>query len=347
MKIKVGVVGAGGYAGHELIRILMNHKNVSIEKIFSSAKILDDYKFRYRNFFGKDEMKFEEINWETMGEEIDVLFTAMPYGILMKHLNEDILKRVKIIDLGVDYRHMSKEEYKKYYRSDHESFHLADRFIYGLSEWNRVDIKEAEHIANPGCYATASELALLPFIKENLIEYNGIIIDGKCGLSGAGRNLSLGTHFTEANESTKAYKVVDHPHRLEIKKTIEMITGKEIEILFTPHIVPMQRGLLVTIYCRLKDGVCEEHIKDVLDKYYGEERFVHILDEGMYVETKWVKSSNNCHINFKVDDDTGMVVIMASIDNLIKGAAGQAVQNMNIMFGFNENESLDFVGNCL
>jgi N-acetyl-gamma-glutamyl-phosphate reductase len=344
--LRIGVLGATGYSGQELIRLLHSHGEVRIEKIFSESNPGKKFSFVYRSFTGWKENICEELNWESLADGIDVLFSALPYGVLMQHLTYDILQNVQLIDIGVDYRFMNREEYLKYYKKEHKSIELAKEFTYGLSEWNRNRIRTARHIANPGCYATAMQLALLPLMKENIIDVD-VIADGKCGLSGAGRTLTVGTHFTEANESTKTYKLVNHPHTQETTKGIEFFSGKNIRLTFTPHIVPMQRGMLVTAYAVLKNPIEDKDIRAIYNEYYGNEQFIRILDKGMYVETKWVKCSNMCHINFEINQDTNKLIVAAAIDNLVKGAAGQAIQNMNLMFDFPENAGLDYVPVCI
>ncbi|TCT16274.1 N-acetyl-gamma-glutamyl-phosphate reductase [Natranaerovirga pectinivora] len=344
--LNVGILGATGYTGEELIRLLHNHPNVMIKKILSTSYKDKKYNFVYRNFVGFNEDICQELDWDTLVDGIDLLFSALPYGILMAHLTEDMLKKVKIVDIGVDYRFMDKESYKKYYGKEHQSLHLTDEFVYGLSEWNEEAIKEAKSIANPGCYATAMLMALIPLIKEALIDKD-IIADGKSGLSGGGRTLTIGTHYVEANESMKAYKLNNHPHVIEVQKGIEFFTGETIELTFTPHIVPMQRGLMVTLYTKLQKKLDYESVKEVYSKYYGSKPFVQILDKSIYVETKWVKSSNMCHINFEINEETNRLIIVVAIDNLIKGAAGQAIQNMNLMMDFPENMGLNYIPVCI
>jgi len=340
--IKVGILGGTGYVGEELIRLLYNHKEVEIVKIMSSSKYGEQLSDTYRNFIGYSNIVCEELNFDTVCDNIDVLFSCLPYGVLMEHLTREMLDKVRVIDLGVDYRFMTKEEYKEYYNKEHKSIELAEKFEYGLSEWNRENIKKAKHIANPGCFATAIELALMPLVKEGIIE-NNITVDGKCSLSGSGRTLTVGTHFVEANESVKPYKITGHPHTIEAEKAIDYITRKNVLLNFVPHIVPMQRGILVTCYTQLKSSMEYENIKEIYNKYYGNEHFVKILKKGMYVETKWVKNSNMCHINFEINKRTNTLIVFATIDNLIKGAAGQAIQNLNILYGLPENMGLDFI----
>lgn len=344
--LNVGILGATGYAGEELIRLLTNHKDVKIKKIVSKAYEGKKYSHSYRNFVGLNENVCEELNWNTITNDIDLLFSALPYGVLMENLTEDMMRDIKIIDIGVDYRFMNKEEYSKYYGKEHKSMELRERFVYGLSEWNFEKIKKAKHLANPGCYATAIQLVLLPLIRENIID-SDIIVDGKCGLSGGGRTLTLGTHFAEGNESIKAYKINNHPHIHEVKKGVEFFLDKKINLTFTPHIIPMQRGMLITAYTQLNKDVDYDNVKEIYEKYYMDKEFIQVLDKGIYVETKWVKNSNMCHINFEVNEENNKLIVIAAIDNLIKGAAGQAIQNMNIMNGYDENTGLCYVPICI
>lgn len=344
--LKVGILGGTGYAGQELIRLLHNHNEVEINKIISTKYKNKKYNYAYRNFVGIKEDVCEELDWTTIGDDIDVLFSALPYGVLMESLNKEILQKVKIIDIGVDYRFAEKDIYKRNYGKDHKSIELGREFVYGLSEWNYDNIKKANYIANPGCYATAIQLALLPLLKEDLIELD-IIIDGKCGVSGGGRTLTLGTHYAEANESMKAYKLNNHPHMDEVIKGIKYFTDKDVKLTFTPHLIPMQRGMMITAYIGLKKQENYQSISDVYNKYYKDSDFVKILDQGIYVETKWVKNSNICHINFEINKDTNKLIVVAAIDNLIKGASGQAIQNMNIMHGFVQKLGLGYVPICI
>ncbi|WP_040950499.1 N-acetyl-gamma-glutamyl-phosphate reductase [Gorillibacterium massiliense] len=340
--VKAGILGATGYAGQELVRLLHGHPEVEIRKIVSTSH--EDAKFAsiYRNFTGILDESCHSLDYGTVADGLDVLFTSLPYGVLMEHLTQDLLDRVHIIDLGVDYRFWNAAEFKQYYGKDHPSLHLAPQFTYGLSEWNEGAIRSARHIANPGCFATAIQLSLLPLVKEGVIS-DTVTVDGKCALSGSGRSLTLGTHFVEANESTKPYKIVSHPHKAESRKGIAYFSEKQLKLTFVPHIVPMQRGILVTCYTELAAGWEPERIREVFCEYYDKKPFIQLLDRGMYVETKWVRHSNMCHINFEVDEEENRLIVFAAIDNLIKGAAGQAVQNLNLMYGFPETMALDMV----
>jgi len=346
MMIRAGVLGGTGYVGQELIRLLHSHTGVTLAKIISKNYAKQDFSHVYRNFLGHIAMPCEDMDFHSLADGIDILFTSLPYGVLMEHLTEEIMDQVKIIDLGVDYRFMDEREFLAYYGKNHPSMHLSDRFAYGLSEWNENCIRGASHIANPGCYATAMELALIPLLKEDMIG-ESVLVDGKCSVSGAGRTLSLGTHFAEANESVKAYRITNHPHARECVCAVKHFTGREIDLTFVPHIVPMQRGMLITCYANLREGADVGDVRHVYGKYYGDKPFVEILDPGMYVESKWVRNSNMCHINFEVYPSNRRLIVVCAIDNLIKGAAGQAVQNLNIMFGLPQRTGLEGAPTCL
>lgn len=350
--IKIGVLGGTGYVGQELIRLLYRHPEVELTKIISESNKDKAFAQIYRNHMGLQHIICEGLDYNTMAEGIDVLFSCLPYGTLMQHLTKEMLDQVMVIDLGVDYRFMDANEYLKYYKKEHQSIQLTSDFTYGLCEWNKREIQEARHIANPGCFATAIQLALMPLIKENVIQEQ-IIIDGKTSYSASGRTLTVGTHFTEANESTKPYKIIGHPHSLESKKGIAYFTSTNVELTFVPHMVPMQRGLLITAYTKLNGLSWADElgaygkIRSIYENYYKNAPFIALLEKGMYVETKWVRNSNMCHINFEVDEENERLLVFAAIDNLMKGAAGQAIQNFNIRFGFPEKMGLDEVPICI
>ncbi len=344
--LRAGILGATGYAGQELLRLLHQHDEIQVVKIISETHQGRRFDAVYRNFTGFTDAVCCEADYDTMADGLDVLFTSLPYGVLMSHLTGDLLDRVRVIDLGVDYRLMNRTEFLRYYGAEHKSIELASRFVYGQSEWNGDNVRAARHIANPGCFATAIELALTPLVREGLIT-SDVIVDGKCALTGAGRALSLGTHFAEANESAKPYKIACHPHAPESAKAIALFTGRSLNLTFVPHIVPMQRGILVSCYTTLDAEADDATVREIYDTYYGDKPFVRLLDKGMYVETKWVRASNMCHINFEIDRDSNRLIVFAALDNLIKGAAGQAVQNLNLMFGFDETAALGGVPACL
>ncbi len=346
--VKVGIIGATGYAGNELVRLLMGHKDVEIMWYGSRSYIDKKYAEVYQNMFEIVEDTCLDDNMEELASKVDVIFTATPQGFLAGVLTEEILSRVKIIDLSADFRIKDVRTYEKWYKIEHRSPQFIEEAVYGLCEINRDKIKGARLIANPGCYTTCSILTAYPLVKEGLIDPDTLIIDAKSGTSGAGRGAKLPNLFCEVNENMKAYGVTNHRHTPEIEEQLGYAAGKEIVVNFTPHLVPMNRGILATEYATLNkkaDGTLPtyEEVKAVYDKYYKNEKFVRVLEKDVCPETKWVEGSNYVDVNFKIDERTGRIVMMGALDNLVKGAAGQAVQNMNLLFGFDEAEGLNLV----
>lgn len=341
--IKVGIIGATGYAGGELVRLLSRHREVKIEWFGSKSYIDKNYSDIYQNMFQIVDAKCLDDNMEELAELVDVIFTATPQGFCASLINEDILKKVKIVDLSADFRIKDVSVYEKWYGIEHASPSFIKEAVYGLCEINREEIKKARLVANPGCYPTCSTLSIYPLLKEGLIDPSTIIIDAKSGTSGAGRGAKVDSLFCEVNENMKAYGVTSHRHTPEIEEQLGYACGKPVLINFTPHLVPMNRGILATSYASLVKDVSYEEIKAVYDKYYEKEQFVRVLKKDVCPQTKWVEGSNYVDVNFKIDERTKRVVIMGAIDNLVKGAAGQAVQNMNLMFGLKENEGIDLI----
>ena len=346
--VKVGIIGATGYAGNELVRLLMGHKDVEIMWYRSRSYIDKKYAEVYQNMFEIVEDTCLDDNMEELASKVDVIFTATPQGFLAGVLTEEILSRVKIIDLSADFRIKDVKTYEKWYKIEHKSPQFIEEAVYGLCEINSDKVKGARLIANPGCYTTCSILTAYPLVKEGLIDPDTLIIDAKSGTSGAGRGAKLPNLFCEVNENMKAYGVTNHRHTPEIEEQLGYAAGKEIMVNFTPHLVPMNRGILATEYATLNkkaDGTLPtyEEVKAVYDKYYKNEKFVRVLEKDICPETKWVEGSNYVDVNFKIDERTGRIVMMGALDNLVKGAAGQAVQNMNLLFGFDEAEGLNLV----
>ena len=349
--IKAGIIGATGYAGGELVRLLLSHKNAEIKWFGSKSYIDKKYAEVYRNMFCLVQDKCLDDNLMELAGQVDVIFTATPQGYLASVLTEDVLSRVKIIDLSADYRIKDVSVYEKWYQIEHKSPQFLKEAVYGLCEVNREQIKGARLVANPGCYTTCSILAAYPLVKEGLIDTDTLVIDAKSGTSGAGRGAKLANLFCEVHENIKAYGVAEHRHTPEIEEQLSYAAQKEVLVSFTPHLVPMNRGILVTEYAKLKEVVREDGTKGVpsyemvrkaYEKYYADEAFVRILEKDACPETKWVEGSNFVDLGFKIDDRTGRVIMMGALDNLVKGAAGQAVQNMNLLFGEQETEGLFF-----
>ena len=341
--IKAGIIGATGYAGAEIVRLLMGHPEVEIKWLGSRSYIDQRYADIYRNMFQIVEDICKDDNLDKLAEEVDVIFTATPQGFCASVINEEILAKVKVIDLSADFRIKDVTIYEKWYGIEHKSPEYIKEAVYGLCEINREDIKKARLVANPGCYTTCSILSLYPLVKEGLIDPSTIIIDAKSGTSGAGRGAKVDNLFCEVNENMKAYGVATHRHTPEIEEQLGYAAGQEIVLNFTPHLVPMNRGILVTAYASLKEKVSYETVKAAYDKYYEKEKFVRVLEKDVCPQTKWVEGSNYVDVNFKIDERTGRVIVMGALDNLVKGAAGQAVQNMNLVFGLDESTGLDLV----
>ena len=341
--IKVGIIGATGYAGGELVRILMGHKDAEIKWYGSRSYVDQKYADVYRNMFQIVDAKCMDDNMEELADQVDVIFTATPQGLCASLVNEEILSKTKIIDLSADFRLKDVNVYEEWYKIEHKAPQYIDEAVYGLCEINRDLVKSAKIVANPGCYTTCSILTAYPLAKEGLIDMSTLIIDAKSGTSGAGRGAKLPNLYCEVNENIKAYGVATHRHTPEIEEQLGYASGEKVVLNFTPHLVPMNRGILATEYATLKKKVTYEEVKAVYDQYYAKEKCVRVLDRDVCPETKWVEGSNYVDIGFKIDPRTNRIIMMGAIDNLVKGAAGQAVQNMNLLFGLPEDEGLELV----
>ena len=346
--IRVGIVGATGYAGGELVRILMGHKEVEIKWYGSRSYIDKEYASVYQNMFQIVDDICKDDNLKEMAKQVDVIFTATPQGFLAGLLDEEILSQVKVIDLSADFRIKDVATYEKWYGIEHKAPQFIEEAVYGLCEINREKVKQARLVANPGCYPTCSFLSIYPLAKNKVIEMSSVIIDAKSGTSGAGRGAKVNNLYCEVNENIKAYGVASHRHTPEIEEQLGYAAEEEVTLNFTPHLVPMNRGILITAYATLKkkeDGTSynKEEIRKLYEEAYKEENFVRFLPEGVFPETKWVEGSNYVDVNVVVDERTNRVIMMGAMDNLVKGAAGQAVQNMNLMFGLPEDTGLKLV----
>lgn len=279
-------------------------------------------------------------NMKELAGQVDVVFTATPQGLCASLVDEEILSKVKIIDLSADFRIKDVSVYEEWYKLTHASPQFLEEAVYGLPEVNRERVKQARLIANPGCFPTCSFLSVYPLVKEGLVDPDTIIIDAKSGTSGAGRGAKMDSLYCEVNENIKAYGVGTHRHTPEIEEQLSYAAGRPVTISFTPHLVPMNRGILVTAYGSLTKEVTYEEVRAVYDKYYKDEFFVRVLEKDVVPQTRWVEGSNFADVNFKIDPRTRRIVMMGAIDNMVKGAAGQAIQNMNLMFGLPENTGL-------
>ena len=347
--IKVGIIGSTGYAGAEIVRLLLQHPQAEIVWYGSRSYADQNYADVYRNMFELVDAACMGENMDELADRADVIFTATPQGLCSSLVNGAILEKTKVIDLSADFRLKRVDVYEKWYQRTHEAPEYLPEAVYGLCEINRSDIAHARIVANPGCYTTTSILTLYPLVAEGLIEPDSIIVDAKSGTSGAGRSAKLPNLFCEVNESIKPYGVASHRHTPEIEEQLsyaagmDYMSGRSVLISFTPHLVPMNRGILATCYASLKPGAAAGEVQAAYEKYYKDEYFIRLLGCGSFPETRWVEGSNFVDIGFTVDPRTHRVIAVGALDNLVKGAAGQAVQNMNILFGLPENTGLKLV----
>ena len=338
--IKVGIIGSTGYAGGELARLLLQRDDIEIKWYGSRSYIGQKYASLYPNMYKIVDEECMDDNMKELAGQVDVVFTATTQGLCASLVDEEILSKVKIIDLSADFRIKDVSVYEEWYKLTHASPQFLEEAVYGLPEVNRERVKKARLIANPGCFPTCSFLSVYPLVKEGLVDPDTIIIDAKSGTSGAGRGAKMDSLYCEVNENIKAYGVGTHRHTPEIEEQLSYAAGRPVTISFTPHLVPMNRGILVTAYGSLTKEVTYEEVRAVYDKYYKDEFFVRVLEKDVVPQTRWVEGSNFADVNFKIDPRTRRIVMMGAIDNMVKGAAGQAIQNMNLMFGLPENTGL-------
>ncbi|MBC2721247.1 N-acetyl-gamma-glutamyl-phosphate reductase [Desulfosporosinus sp.] len=334
--MKVGILGATGYAGQELVRLLQRHEEVKELYLSSSSVAGENYDTVYPHWLDQNVGILQDENIP----DVDVLFCALPHGLTAERTSAFLARKMKVVDLGADFRLNAAEIYEEWYKIKHPAAELLKDAVYGLPELYREQIRGKCLIANPGCYPTATLLALVPLLRRQLLQTSYLIIDAKSGVSGAGRGVSLNTHFGEVNENFKAYGVANHRHTPEIEQELSRAAGQPLTINFTPHLVPMTRGMLVTIYAKVSDGVEEEDLRNCWSDQYQNEEFIHRLPPGTWPQTKFSSGSNHAFLQLTLDKRTGNAVIVATIDNLLKGAAGQAVQNMNLAMGWPESQGL-------
>lgn len=341
MSIKVGIAGATGYGGVELLRLLGNHPEAEVILAGTESYVGQELAAVYPHLAGRVKLTGREATPEALAAECDVVFTALPHGVPMKLAPAVLAAGKKLIDLGADFRLRDTSAFETWYKHKHEAMELQKQAVYGLPELYRSVIKEASLVGNPGCYPTSCALAAAPLLKHGLVETKGIIFDSKSGVSGAGRGVNLGVHFAEVNENFKAYNIAGgHRHTPEIEQTLGDLAGTPVVVSFTPHLVPMTRGILTTAYFQLKNEATTDSLLGIFREFYQDEPFVRVRPAGDLPQTKQVWGSNYCDIGLQVDKRTGRVLVIAVIDNLVKGAAGQAIQNMNILFGLPETTGL-------
>ncbi|WP_179965986.1 MULTISPECIES: N-acetyl-gamma-glutamyl-phosphate reductase [Lysinibacillus] len=340
--MKVGIIGATGYGGLELIRFLHNHPEVEKLDLFTSSDEGAIFSSKFGHLLSIHDTALKKIDTETLSN-FDVVFTSTPSGVTSKLLPPLVGVGPKLIDLSGDYRIKDLSEYEKWYKKDPAPEEIVNMSVYGLTEWNAKNIKNAKIIANPGCYPTAVLLSILPLIKERLIDPQFLIIDAKSGVSGAGNKPSQTTHYSEMNENFSIYKMNEHQHIPEIEQAIAMFADAKTTITFNTHLVPMTRGILATSYAPVTPGVTEEQLYNCLKETYKNHPFVRVVENVNSLGTNRVKGSNFCDICIKLDERTNRATIVGVIDNLVKGAAGQAIQNMNVQFNLPETMGLDVV----
>ncbi len=339
--IKAGIIGATGYAGVELVRILLRHPQVKLAAVSSvsfEGKPISDI---YPSLREICDMPCADA--DAVVDACDVIFAALPHG-----LSQDTAKACadagkKFIDLGADFRLDDPEAYENWYQSEYRYDDLHKKAVYGLCEMFREDIQKTSIIGNPGCYPTSVALGLAPALKNKLVSPVGIVVDSKSGTTGAGRKPTQTTHFPDCADAFSAYKVASHRHTPEIEQTLSKLAGETATITFVPHLLPVNRGILSTIYARLNDGVTEEQIRTAYEDAYASERFVRVMPKGQAVNIRHVQCSNYCDVQLYIDEHTRLLVVTSVIDNMVKGAAGQAIQNMNLLFGFDETAGLDMI----
>ena len=341
--IRVGVLGATGYAGAELVRLLIAHKHTEITMLASKSFAGQKMSEVYPSLAGVCDIVLEEADVDVAAEKCDVVFTALPHGVSHEVIASLYEKGLKVIDLSGDFRYNDIHVYEQWYKVAHACPELLKESVYGLCELHREEIKKARLIGNPGCYTTCSILGLAPLLKHGLVDSKNIIIDAKSGVTGAGRGLALDYHFCECTESMKAYKIATHRHTSEIEQELSLLAGEEIMLSFTPHLVPMKRGIYATEYANLKKPCTKEELIALYKEFYKGEPFVRVYEKGL-PESNHVAGSNFVDIGLEVDERLQRVVVVSAIDNLVKGAAGQAVQNMNLLFDLPETEGLNHPG---
>lgn len=342
--IKAAVVGATGYAGIELTRILSGHPEIQIQTLVSKSFAGQNLKDIYPNYASIGNYVLEDLDVSKIQSTCDIAFLALPHGQSIEVAPQLIQSGLKVIDLSGDFRYDNPEVYEQWYHIHHTQVELLQKAVYGLCELYEPQIAKASMVANPGCYTTCSILPVYPLLKDRLVKGENIIIDAKSGTTGAGRSEKLGFSFCEVNESFKAYGVSTHRHTSEIEQELSKANGAPLQLIFTPHLLPVQRGILATIYLDIMPGVDAAQVAQCYEKAYGAKPFTHVLPHGKLPELKFVVGSNNCFIGYQLDARMNKLIVVSCIDNLVKGAAGQAVQNCNLMFGMDQAMGLDNLG---
>ncbi len=344
--IKASIIGATGYTGGELVRLLYGHKEVELSVLSSRSFPGEDIADIYPSLGHCVSHVMEEQDPDKILKDSNVVFICLPHGHGMEFAAKAYKKGTRVIDLGADFRLKDAEVYRKWYGVEHVAPELLKEAVYGIPEIYSDEIAGAGIVANPGCYPTSIILGLAPLLFEGIIRPQSIIADSKSGVSGSGKTPSEKAHFVECNENISPYGLSGHRHRPEIEQELGLLAGESFRISFTPHLIPITRGILSTVYADLAVDIDEGQVRDLYADAYSHASFVRILPPGVWPHTRWVYGSNFCDINFAVDSEAGRITVVSAIDNLVKGASGQAIQNMNIMFGFEEKTGLDHPGMC-
>ncbi|MBR3942354.1 MAG: N-acetyl-gamma-glutamyl-phosphate reductase [Clostridia bacterium] len=342
--IKVAILGATGYTGEELIRLLSMHPEAEIKMLVSHSTAGTPIDEIYGNFRNVCNLVCEELDIDKVAAECDVAFTALPHGASKEVIPALYKKGIKVIDLSGDFRYNDVKVYEEWYKDAHCAPELLDVKAYGLCELHREEVKKTQLVGNPGCFTTCSIMGMAPLAAAKVIDTKTIIVDAKSGVTGAGRGLGLAYHYSECDNTMMAYKVATHRHTSEIEQELSILAGEDIKLTFTPHLAPFKRGIYSTMYANLNKEISCEEIVEMYREFYKDEYFVRILDAGKIPQVKNVAGSNFVEIGITVDKRLNRVIVISTIDNLVKGASGQAIQNMNIMFGLDEKTGLEAPG---
>lgn len=340
MKTRVGIIGATGYTGVELLRLLLVHPEVEVTALTSqkySGVPIDQV---FPSLMNRLDLKCEKLSFDRISQKVDFIFTAVPHKTAMEMVPIFYRQGKRVVDLSADFRFKDPEIYERWYQK-HTAADLLGESVYGLPELHRDKIRNAKIVGNPGCYPTGALIGLIPLCQTEIISFENIVVDAKSGVSGAGRDVVLGSLFCEVNEGVKAYKIFEHRHLPEIEQELSQLVQRKVKVTFVPHLIPMDRGILTTFYVSLTKKMKAEEVLNIFQSYYQKEPFIRIYPRGKLPNTKDVRGSNYCDIGVAVSELDGRAVIITAIDNLVKGASGQAIQNMNIMLGYPETMGFD------
>ncbi len=337
---QVAIMGATGYTGLELIRLLRLHPEVELGWISSETHQGETLGEVHPHLEEFSSLVFGPTRAEEVPPDTEVVFCALPHGSSAETSRTLLERGIRVVDLSADFRLKEASLYLDWYGSEHPCPDLLKEAVYGLPEANRSQVRKARLVANPGCYPTSVLLALRPLALKGILHEGGLVVDAKSGVSGAGRAPRQAFHFPECSESFKAYRIGAHQHTPEMEQELTQYGNQQVRMLFTPHLIPVNRGIISAAYLPLSEKFEEEELRDIFQQLYREEEFVKVLPAGIYPETRWVRGTNYCHLNWKLDDRTGTLVVVSALDNLVKGAAGQAVQNMNLMLDLPEETGL-------